>query len=81
MRGVPVKQASLLLLVALTLASCSQTLDPARVHDVKTLGWGLRHYVADPETFIVLYGVRARIIRLDTELILCARGPHLHHLR
>jgi hypothetical protein len=50
--------------------SLKGALGPARVLDVKTLGWGLRHHVADPETFIVLYGVRARIIRLDTEHIL-----------
>jgi hypothetical protein len=52
------------------LESLKTALGPAMVLDVKTLGWGLQHSMADPKTFTVLYGVRTRLIRLDTQTVL-----------
>ncbi|HET9489599.1 MAG TPA: hypothetical protein VFR64_07585, partial [Methylomirabilota bacterium] len=40
------------------------------VLDLKTTGWGLHYHVADPKTFVTLYRVRARLIRLDQEKVL-----------
>lgn len=51
------------------LKSLKRALGSTMVLDVKTTGWGLRHYMADPKTFVVLYSVRTRLIRLDTEKV------------
>lgn len=42
----------------------------ATVLDLKTTGWGLHFHAADPKTFVTLYSVKARLVRLDQEKVL-----------
>lgn len=52
------------------LKSLKHVLGSVTVFDVRTTNWGLYPHSIDPKTFLVLYSVKARLIRLDQEQVL-----------